>query len=311
MKDEFKDGAFSLQAGALALGDKGIVAIDEAGNIPRHIWEYLKIAMEQQSVPIDRAGIHAVINTRCAILMTANPKLGRFDPTESIYDQINLPTTIMGRIDLMFISYDNPEAKMDRAISDRILDADMGIAEATKPAVDPILLKKWVAYGKRNCHPKLTKASRDRIQQYYLDEREASQNSSMKITARNLNGLTRFCKAAARATLSSTVENRHIDIVLKLFEKSMHDVCLDENGKVDVDLVNIGIGKAQREKMTDILNIIRAATGNTKDIAVKVEAIFEECINRGIKAQTVEDELKKLKEVGKIYMPAEGKVCLT
>lgn len=311
VKDGFNDETFSLQAGAMALAsNNGICIIDEIDKIRKDDREKIHPAMEgKQQVPIDRAGFHSLVTTRCSVLAAGNPKLGRFNKDDSISDQINLPPTIMDRFDFKFVSYDDPDEKRDLEISSQILDADMGKAKALKPEVDSLLLKKWVAYGKRHCSPKLTEESRNMIQEYYLGLRKASANSTIKIAARSLNSLTRISKAAARMTLSPTVEPRHVEVAIELMDRSVKDTCTDENGNIDIDTITAGVGKVQRERIVDILNIIRAQCGKNK-VPVKMDDVIAECTARHMDETSVRKEITRLITIGEIWAAEDDKVAL-
>ena len=56
--------------------------------------------MEQQIIPISKANVQAT-SAETTLLAAANPKLGRFDPY-TIPSQIDLPSTLINRFDLIF-----------------------------------------------------------------------------------------------------------------------------------------------------------------------------------------------------------------
>ncbi|NMC89132.1 MAG: minichromosome maintenance protein MCM, partial [Methanomicrobiales archaeon] len=103
VKDEFGDGRWTLEAGALVLADMGIAAVDEMDKMAREDRSALHEAMEQQSISLAKAGITATLKSRCALLGAANPKLGRFDQFVPIAEQINMPPSLLSRFDLIFV----------------------------------------------------------------------------------------------------------------------------------------------------------------------------------------------------------------
>ncbi|MFQ5990193.1 MAG: LAGLIDADG family homing endonuclease, partial [Candidatus Methylomirabilales bacterium] len=95
VRDEFGEGRWTLEAGALVLGDKGVVAIDEIEKMNDQDRSSIHNAMEQQAVHIAKAGITATLQTRTSILAAANPTFGRFDSGKYISEQIQLPPTLL------------------------------------------------------------------------------------------------------------------------------------------------------------------------------------------------------------------------
>ena len=78
-------------------------------------------AMEQQIVPIAKGGIVATLNSRCSILAAANPTLGRYNPYQTIAQNITLPVTLLSRFDIIFILRDQPDSTLDGEIAGHIL----------------------------------------------------------------------------------------------------------------------------------------------------------------------------------------------
>ena len=121
VKDEFGEGGWSLEAGAMVLVDKGTLCISDFHNMNENDRTAMNDALEQQVVSIAKAGITAVLNCRCNVIADANPKFGRFSEFSSISEQIDLSPPLLSRFDAIFIIRDKPELAKDTRIAQHIL----------------------------------------------------------------------------------------------------------------------------------------------------------------------------------------------
>ncbi len=299
VKDEFGDGGWSLEAGALVLADRGIACIDEFDKMTTEDRSAMHEAMEQQTVSVAKAGMIAQFSARTAILAAANPKLGRFDQFRPISDQINLPPTIISRFDLIFTVRDDIDDT--RMIAKHILDSVMS-PTAVNPPISPEFLRTYIAYARQNCFPVLTEEAREELENYYIARREASRDAAIPLTARQLWAVIRLARASARVRLSDKATMEDARNAIKLLDASLMDVGIDiESGAVDIDKIMTGVTKTQRDKIQILLAMIRELE---KDYGTaKKSEIYKMAEDKGLEKADVDRLLELLKKNGEIYEP--------
>jgi len=239
-----QDGAgdWMLEGGALVLADGGHCCIDEFDKMNKDDRAAIHKAMEQQRLEVNKAGLNAILMTRCSILAAANPKAGRWDPYGNISEQIDLPPSLLSRFDLIFIMRDVPENDMDDKIASHILKGD-DIADG----IEPDLLRKFIAIAKRGCRPERNNDANEIIKAFYLRLRGLNKDGTVPITPRKLEDLKRITEASARMRLRSVADADDAKVAVRIVDACLREVAYDKRtGKYDIDRVIANVSGKQR-----------------------------------------------------------------
>src|SRR3990167_9380436 len=153
VRDEYLRG-WSLEAGAMVLANKGLVCIDELEKMDPQDRSSMHEAMEQQTITISKANVQATLRAETSVLAAANPKFGRFDPYQSVAQQIDLPPTLINRFDVIFTLRDIPDKDKDRKIATHVLQEHL--KKGKDMFIPRELFRKYVAYSKQKVIPKIS-----------------------------------------------------------------------------------------------------------------------------------------------------------
>ena len=283
-----KSGIMMLEAGAVVLGDQGLVCIDEFDKMKPEDRSALHEVMEQQSVSIAKGGIVATLNARTSILAAANPMYGKYDPFKNITENVNLPIPLLTRFDLIFVVRDIPSKEKDARIARHIINLHTPTGNDTRSLIDSNTLTKYLAYAKR-IDPILTKEAEDKILEYYMKMRNVESDDMITVTPRQLEGLIRLATARARLLMKDQVEGEDADRAIFLIESMLNDAGVDVNtGKVDLGVLQ-GRAHSEVSKMQLFMDVLKSLEGDNK-IPVEEKLFITELVKSD---KFTEDEARK------------------
>ncbi|MCM2325554.1 MAG: minichromosome maintenance protein MCM, partial [Candidatus Woesearchaeota archaeon] len=300
VKDEFIKG-YALEAGALVLANRGICCIDELDKMGKEDRSAMHEALEQQTVTITKANIQATLRSETTVLAAANPKFGRFDPYEILAKQIDLPSTLINRFDLIFPIKDMPSEEKDEKLASFILGLHKDKIEL-KTDFENDMLRKYFAYARQKIKPVLSDEAVTEIKNYYVKMRASGSDDgglkAIPITARQLEALIRLSEASAKVRLSNKVTKDDALRAIGLVHHCLSQIGMDpETGKFDIDRISSGVTASERNNIVmikEMINELEVKSGKT----ISIEEVLVEASSKGISEDKVVETIEKLKRSG-------------
>ncbi|KAM8930004.1 DNA replication licensing factor MCM5 [Pelodytes ibericus] len=227
---------FIMEGGAMVLADGGVVCIDEFDKMREDDRVAIHEAMEQQTISIAKAGITTTLNSRCSVLAAANSVYGRWDDTKG-EENIDFMPTILSRFDMIFIVKDEHNEQRDMTLAKHVMNVHLSAQTQTHSVegeVDLSMLKKYIAYCRTKCGPRLSAEAAEKLKNRYIlmrsgareHERESEKRSSIPITVRQLEAIVRISESLSKMKLQPFATETDVEEALRLFQVSTLDAAL-------------------------------------------------------------------------------------
>ncbi|MBU2616644.1 MAG: hypothetical protein KKB79_01530 [Nanoarchaeota archaeon] len=265
------------------------------------------------TITVSKANVQARLRAETSVLAAANPKFGRFDPYQSISQQIDLPPTLLNRFDVIFPLRDLPDRKKDELIASHVLSEHQ--KEGADMIVPKDLLRKYVAYAKQKVKPELSKEAVSEIKKFYVDLRNMPVSSDsatrpIPISARQLQALIRMSEASAKMRLSESVDivdaRRAIDIMKYYLNQVGYDY---ESKTFDIDRGTGGMPASQRNKVFIVRDTITKLESKVGKM-IPVEELVK-VLEGKMTRDEIDEAITKLDISGVIFKPKKGHVSRT
>ena len=211
---KLSDGTMIAQAGVLPLCNNGYAYIDEFDKMNKDDRTAMHEAMEQQTVSIAKAGINLTLDAKTSILAAANPKFGNYDDSLALMDNINIPSPLLSRFDLIWLIKDKVSQIEDKAKADHILDGFTNIDVDKTCRFTERELMAFINLAKKQT-PVLDKNVRDEIISIYQKLRQAS-NTQFTVGIRQLEALIRLSMAHAKLKFKPIVDIDDVTVIKEL-----------------------------------------------------------------------------------------------
>lgn len=249
-----KGNEFSLEAGALALADRGVCCIDEFGCMSKEDRTSIHEAMEQQTISVAKAGIIAKLNARATVVAVMNPHGGIYDDTQSVQQNSKLGSALLSRFDLIFKMIDQSQAERDKNIARFLLQQSIipGSGYDRPMEIESLFdddnvdghwsmekLRAYIATVREKFHPNLSPEASRLLENHYWFCRKVSGENKLPITVRFLESLIRLSQAHARLMYRDTVTVHDAAAVVLLMEcsaNSTYDMFGGASGYHDQDV---------------------------------------------------------------------------
>jgi DNA replication licensing factor MCM5 len=189
-------------------------------------------AMEQQTISIAKAGLCTVLNARTSVLAAANPIFGSYDENRGAEQNIQFHATILSRFDAIFLIKDRRNDAQDKVIATHVLDLHITrhTPHQDRDTIPIDTLKRYIAYARAHCHPRLQEEAAEELQNQYVMIRDAVRQRSVDgaaapipITVRQLEAIVRISEALAKQELSPVATKAHVQEAIRLFNVSTLD----------------------------------------------------------------------------------------
>ncbi|AFZ78991.1 DNA replication licensing factor MCM6, putative [Theileria equi strain WA] len=299
------NGDYILEAGALMYADEGICCIDEFDKMNEKDRVAIHEAMEQQTISITKAGIQAILNARASVLAACNPRFGRYDSSKSFASNVNLPSPLLSRFDLLYTMIDESVSDVDSKIawhitslhgpgvfksSQILLEENSRDESYFENEIETLLtrdeLKLYIELAKRG-KPLIQDSAKQRLAQYYVELRNGDVQTgkrSLRMTVRQLESLVRLSEAVARLKFSDFVEELHVEEAYSIFRASLSKL----SNKNDILLEPIASALKEQKDSAEPLDLDKESTNTTDNSSSDKPADIENDSNLRISTNEYE-----------------------
>jgi len=300
--------SWALEVGVTVLADQGVSAIDELDKMRPEDRSAMHEVMEMGSVTIAKAGINATLNARTSVLAAMNPVNGLYNPYNSFSENVNLPPALLSRFDLIFVMRDSVTEETDRRLARHVMAVRDAGNFPTPPPVDPMTLKKYLAYCKR-FKPSLPAQVQARLEEFYVALRRlASAEGGIGATPRTLEALIRLSQARARLLFRDVVTEEDAQAAISLLQRMFSQVLIDPKSGKKLDFGQLtGTPARSMSEFDTAMEVFRSLEGTEKKEPVEKSAFLDGLVKTGkFDQEAAEKMFRRLFKENIIYETRPG-----
>ena len=230
---------------------------------------------------------------------------------KTLAEQIDLPSTLINRFDIIHPLIDTPDKDKDRKLGNFIFGLDEGCEnEIPKAPIETNVLRKYIAFA-RNLKPMFSKEAIKVCVDYYVKTRQLGDpESKMKpipISPRQLEGVKRMAEAYAKIELSQKVQEHHAKRSTEMMDAWIKKIAFDsETQTTDFGRITQTTKFTDRDKFAYIESKIRELSGNKK-LQVPIDEIVKiAATEKNLSENDVDEILSKLKRKGDVGETKRG-----
>jgi replicative DNA helicase Mcm len=295
--------------GALIQMNDGILAIDRIDQLDQGGRAALIPVMAEQKITVATNGVIQTFPAATSIIASANPTLGRYNPYQTIAQNLSLSIPLLSCFDLIFMIRDIPDSCKDRRTAEHILFLERRLEPKSGKILSVQDLQAYIDYA-RKLKPSLSHEVAQRLVNFYVEMRSASleggEAAAISITVRQLEALVRIAESRAKAHLRSEVLMEDATAAINLMNRSLEQVGIDvETGIIDLDILYTGRPRSLNVRLFKVMATIEElekVEGIVKDEELWDILYADYSMSRRETARLV----SKLLREGTIYSPKPG-----
>ena len=160
---------------------------------------------------------------------------------------------------MIFVIEDKPDVEKDRELAQHILKTHQYSNIAYD--IEPELLRKYIAYARKNVHPVLTDEANKVLEEFYVSVRTGGveEGTPVPITPRQLEATIRLAEASAKLQLKNEVEASDAHRAISLQRRCLEKIGMDpDTGKIDIARVEGRTPTSERDKMRVVQEELKA-----------------------------------------------------